>query len=329
MLLGGCMSEPEPLCPRLTFLQFYQTQLGVSSPDYAEELFRKTRSLGFKTVILQWSSYDDVSFYESSGSKETVDAKLKQMIQAGCRSGIKFWLGLHHDSHFWEQAAASPDEVKVYLDKRLLDLQLRLPALLALLRQINVPDDCIHGWYISDEIDDMTWSGDKQKKISDYLGKTSKLLREVRPDWLIAISGFTNQAKSPDGYARFWDELLNDAQIDYLFFQDGIGAGKLTLQAAELYISALATMARRRPYSVVVVLELFDMQLRDGKTQYAAANQNRVRRQLRLTEKATGGGHQTAVFAASPYLLQEDMPGSLALAKFWRQRVIPACARNP
>ena len=325
-LLGGCSSAPELPCPKLTFLQIY-AQSSQGNTDY-RAIVRQTRSLGFDTIILQWSSYDDVSFYTDPRHGKSVDSALESVVRAACGFGLKLWIGLHYDSQFWMRSAASHAEVKKYLDSRLQDLRQRLPQLLILLARENPPEDCIQGWYITDEIDDMTWSGDvKQNLLSDYLKATASLLHEARPDWPIAISGFTNQVKSPEAYAEFWDALLTASKIDVLLFQDGVGAGKLTLETAMPYLQALVSMARRKKHTVITVLELFEMRTVDGKAQFSSANAARIKKQLALAGKAGGGG-QVAVFAATPYLLEADMPGSQALATFWNESVAPVCVGN-
>ena len=326
--LGACSSEPLRICPTQTFLQIYQTTPGnvAANPN---ELFKKTRDMGFDTVFLQWSSYDNVSFYQDPRPTKSTDPRLTSIIKAACYANINLWLGLHHDSQFWERSAQSKDQVKTYLNQRLLDLKQRLPVLESAINRAGSGADCIKGWYIADEIDDMTWAdAGHQALLIDNLKSTKQLLTKARPNWPIAISGFTNQVKTPKNYAKMWDKLLTKSGIDLLLFQDGIGAGKLSLETEANYIQSLTTMAHKKKYDISLVVELFNLtKQKDGTNRFSSANSARVRQQLALAEKA--GAKQLAVFAATPYLLQNDMKGRDKLAAFWKNSLLKSCKKSP
>ena len=313
-LLAGCFTEPDPACPSQTFLQIYQATQNDNKKDYST-IFRQTRSLGFDTVTLQWTSYDNVNFYHHTDASKITQTALPEIIRAACRAGIHLRLGLHHDSRFWQLSEKSLPELQTYFDTRLTDLESRLPDLRRLVDNADIPPDCIRGWYITDEIDDMTWQ-DKQRQnlLVKYLWSNNRLLRESQPD----------QAMKPAQYARFWDKLILGGDIDVLFFQDGIGAKKLTLERAGPYIKALKKMAGKRRRTLMVVVELFDSQVGSDEEQVlSAAAPGRVEQQLRLL--ATAGIHDAAVFAAEPYLMHANAPGSQQLEKFWRLRLLPLC----
>jgi len=325
--LGGCSSKALQICPSQTFLQIYETSPGVAVDS--DMLFQKTRSMGFDTVFLQWSSYDDVSFYHDPRPSKKNNARLTSIIQAACKADVKLWLGLHHDSQFWERSAQSKAQVKTYLNQRLVDLKQRLPALELAINAAVPHVRCIEGWYISDEIDDMTWAdADYQQLLVNNLNATKQLLKKSRPKWPVAISGFTNRVKNPLEYGQFWDNLLTETGIDLLLFQDGVGAGKLTLENEESYIRSLTAMALKKDYNVSVVVELFNMKKqKDGTNNFSSASVARVKQQLILAEKA--GAKQLAVFAATPYLLQDDMKGKEKLAAFWRNSLLNSCKGSP
>jgi hypothetical protein len=322
--LGGCVFEPAQLCPNQTFLQIYQTAPGDPGVNF-DSLFKKTHKAGFDTVFLQWSSYDDLSFYPDSRPSIKTDPRLTSIIRAACKADTKLWLGLHHDSQFWNRSAKPLKDVKHYLHERLVDLKQRLPAIHSAIDKATPQTDCLKGWYIADEIDDMTWAdSDYQKLLIDNLVATRNLLKEAEPRWPVAISGFTNRIKSPQDYAKLWDKLLTKANINLLLFQDGIGAGKLTLPTLVDYVQPLAAMAKENSYNVSVVVELFNMRKKkDGSHYFSSAAVARVKQQLALAEKA--GAEQLAVFAATPYLLQANMSGSNTLAVFWKNSLLKSC----
>ena len=325
--LGGCSSKTLQICPTQTFLQIYETSPGVTVDS--DKVFQKTRGMRFDTVFLQWSSYDDVSFYNDLRPAIKNDARLTSIIQAACKADVKLWLGLHHDSQFWERSAQSKSQVKTYLNQRLVDLKQRLPALELAINAAVPHVGCIEGWYISDEIDDMTWADvEYQQLLISNLKHTKQILKKSRPKWPVAISGFTNRVKTPIDYAQFWDNLLSETGIDLLLFQDGVGAGKLTLENEESYIRSLTAMALKKDYDVSVVVELFNMKKqKDGTNNFSTASVARVKQQLILAEKA--GAKQLTVFAATPYLLQDDMKGKGKLAAFWRNSLLNSCKGSP
>jgi hypothetical protein len=117
------------------------------------------------------------------------------------------------------------------------------------------------GWYISEEIDDINWRpADARSALISYLQQTSTFLRIISPPGTtISISGFANAKTAPEELEMFWLELLTRVgTLDRVYFQDGVGVGKLNLNNLERYYQAIknATLASRREF--IPVVEVFE-----------------------------------------------------------------------
>jgi hypothetical protein len=327
LTVGAC--QPPASCPESSFLQLYRRDTEQSS-EYFPQLFAQTRELGFPAAILQWSSYDDFRLHAPHSSpKNELSAPLTGIVQSACAAGVSLWVGLHYDSRFWQHMAGEPEQVRGYLQRRLADMQQQLPVLNAVIERANVPANCLRGWYISDEIDELSFADpDRRAALLEYLDSTSRFLRTLRPDWPVAISGFSNGSLSPKDYAQFWKGILIKAEIDRLYFQDGVGAGKLTTDVTAGYFRVLARMGKRNDKTIVPLIELFQIEQAPDQDQIqsvvlSSAPPRRVREQIEQLRQARAG--QFSVFAANPYLMDRSRSAARTLSEYWQKDVLTAC----
>src|SRR5262249_27167700 len=115
------------------------------------------------------------------------------------------------------------------------------------------------GWFLTEEVDDVNWlPPERFGLLAGYLRDMAETLHGLEPPVSVAVSGFSNAYADPATLEAFWAKLLDRARVDLVLFQDGIGAGKLGLTYASLYLDAVkrATTVLHRTFTVVV--ELFD-----------------------------------------------------------------------
>ena len=101
----------------------------------------------------------------------------------------------------------------------------------------------------------------------------------------LAASGFTNRARTASELAAFWRELAARRRLARVLFQDGIGAGKMTLAAWPAYLEALRARLGRR---LDVVVEIFEPVPDPAGFRAQPAPLERVRLQAGLARRATG-----------------------------------------
>jgi hypothetical protein len=298
-----------------TFFQLWRLDAGRTGSQWDARL-NELRELGFNEIIVQWSTYGNVSFFPDPRAEFETAACLERFIMAAGRQGFRIQLGLQYDPGFWQHIDSSK-QITGYLKQRLSFVTQCLDALLAANERADPGGTVVNGWYISDEIDDVHWqTPKKQSALTAYLKALSRHLAQKRGHWPIAISGFSNRALSPDQLAAFWKKLLTETGIDTFLFQDGIGAGKLMPADLPAYLSALARKLKGPESTLGVVVELFEIKTTVPEFQTQSATFERIAHQLQLAD--TYVTNDIIVFSAPDYLTGNSSVQTLELNRQWR-----------
>jgi Domain of unknown function (DUF4434) len=247
--------KPEMIGPRLqgTFLQLTEAH-GNWQPTDWDRLFGYFKELRLSQLIIQWTVYDDLAFFPLEGSRQVAHSPLPTILQLADAAGLKVWVGLAHDSSFWEKIRRDPQLVEIYLRR----LRLQAEAIAGQLAPQLQSHPSFRGWYITPEIDDVNWEGDKARAVLfTFLRDLSDFLHKLTPEAGVAISGFSNAHTDPKTFGRFWQGLLAATSIDTVLFQDGIGTGKLKLDELPLYLESLRQAVQGKSRELQVVVELF------------------------------------------------------------------------
>jgi hypothetical protein len=291
LLLGSGVAlagkKPEAAGPRLqgTFLQLTEAQ-GDWQPADWDRLFGYFKELRLSQLVIQWTVYDDLAFFPLKGCRQVAHSPLPTILQLADAAGIKVWLGLAYDSCFWEKICRDPKLVEIYLRR----LRLQAEAIAGQLAPQLQSHPSFRGWYITPEIDDVNWEGDRAREVLfAFLRDLGDSLHKLSPEARVAISGFSNAHTDPKTFGRFWQSLLGETSIDTVLFQDGIGTGKLKLDELPLYLGFLRQAVQTKGRELQVVVELF-RQTRERPFQAQPAPWQSVVCQLNLAARfATGG----------------------------------------
>jgi hypothetical protein len=223
------------------------------------------------------------------------------------------FVGLPEDSQYWARIAEAPSAVTVYLRRLALRQQDVAESLAPSLNEHR----SVVGWYIPQEIDDVNWNDAERRAIlSRHLQQLTTTLRRAAPERRIAISGFSNAHLAPRGLAAFWRELVMDAGLDALFFQDGIGAGKLQLEELEAYLPPLQEMCDNSRCELRMIVELFQS-AEGGRFEPAAID--RIGRQLQLAAAMTR--RPPLAFSIPDYMLPAGGPDAGRLLRAYSERL--------
>ena len=301
-----------------TFVQLWRDDAKRSSANW-DQWFLQIDHLGFEEIIVQWSSYDDISFHIDPRPGYENAPSLEAFIKTALKHQKRIWLGLDYDPAFWEAIDAKPDRVKQYLSTRLSKIRQRLPHLLKSLEAIDTQGKIIQGWYISDEIDDVNWRDPvRQKLLHTYLKELRLVLHESHEKWPVLISGFSNGVCSPDNLTQFWDTTLNQTGIDGVLFQDGIGAGKLSLEQLETYLDHFHNHLGDADQRFGVIVELFEFtqQKSSDASTLQSAPFSRVSQQIALAQQYSI--LPITVFSAPDYLKSDGDQKSRKLYREWK-----------
>lgn len=300
--------------PRLdgTFLQLTHAHLRWSDARW-QRLFEHFATLGLTELVVQWTRYDDTSF-----CPDDAPCLVDKVLDHADRFGLGVLVGLAHRSDFWDRIKAPAEDRRAYL-AGLRDASLATAAGLA---PVVGRHPSFRGWYLSEEIDDVSWNDPAERRILvEHLAELSFRLRAETADaFRIGVSGFSNAALAPDGLTALWTDILGASAIDVLLFQDGIGVGKLTLAELDPYLAAVSEATHSANRTLWVVVETFE-RTDNGDDTFTArpASLGRIEAQLAV---AAIHADTLIAFSVPEYMTPLGGPAATALFRRYRDAVI-------
>jgi hypothetical protein len=209
---------------------------------------------------------------------------LAQILDAAHDRAVQVWLGLSYDPAYFQRVAAdSAAPVEPYLRQRLDRVAVLARALATAARH-----PAVRGWYLPDEIDDLSWARpERESLLADWMARATRLLQREAPAAQIAISGFVDAARTaPLALAAQWQRRFASVPLlDEVLFQDGVGAGTVALSDSGRYLEAMtaaASMAGRRCTPVVELFEPAGVAAAGRAPAFRSAAFERVREQIRV-----------------------------------------------
>lgn len=305
---------------RGTFLQLTSAH-GEWTTQNWRSLFDTLAKLELEEIIVQWVAFDHAVFYRSATFDSVPNPPLETLLQLADEYSMRVRLGLSADSQFWLKVDRSAQLIETYFRRRIAANE----VLIRELTPVVARHRSFAGWYLSDELDDVSWQDPaKRKVLVAYLRELCANLRRRTPQQSIALSLFSNGAMAPGSLADFAADLMEQAHIDTLLFQDGIGAGKLSLDELSIYLEALRSATKSRPFSLELVIELFQQteSSRDSEEAFRAAPApiERIQRQLAV---AAQHGLATIAFSVPDYLNPQNSPEQQALFEAYLRTIKP------
>jgi hypothetical protein len=312
---SDCRSPPQLTG---TFIQLTHAHLDWDDAQW-RALFERFAALCLTELVVQWTRYDDTSFCDNSGGPCLVETVLRHAD----RLGLRVLVGLVQRSDYWKRIKAPVEERRAYL-KELRDASLATARELAP-RVEQHPS--FGGWYICEEIDDVSWNGPaKRRVLVEHLADLSLQLRGLVPgEHRIGLSGFSNGALDKDGLQALWMDVLGASAIDILLFQDGIGVGKLPFAELDGYLAAVQQATRWADRSLWVVVEIFE-QVEGNTGGFAARPAPLARIQSQL---AVAAAHADTLVAFSVPEYMTELGGAAAAELFRRYREEVIAPKGP
>jgi hypothetical protein len=178
------------------------------------------------------------------------------------------------------------------------------------------------GWYITEEVDDISWA-EARPALFAYLEAVSSELKGIAPAAKVAISGFTDFRSSPELVFDFWAALLGAVpHIDGLLFQDGVGAHKVSLEKVPDVFAAAASAARARRRAFSPIIEIFEQTagapLDTRAFSAISAPWQRVARQLSMAGEFSA---DVIAFSVPEYMIGNGGKEALALRNEYQRYV--------
>ncbi len=269
-----------------TFLQFWAEHLKWEAERW-ERLFGYLAALRAKELVVQWSGYDGIDY----------GPLVEKVLELAEEGGMRVRVGLRHESGWWKDVEESPSAALRRLEARAAEVDRRWCASVGRRKAFA-------GWYLPEEIDDVHWRG---REAGEGLGETVRAVR--RKVGRLAASGFASGAAEPGELAAFWRGLARRSGLEEVLFQDGIGAGKTSLETWPGYAAALARGLGRR---FRVVVETFEASPGPGEFRAAPAGVERVLEQCRVAAKYSRKA--ALAFSMPEYYTPEG--GAVAAARY-------------
>ena len=235
--------------PRVSgaFLQLNQSNAKAGQPYWDRQL-SGMNELGMDTAIIQYVAYDQFCHYptEVAGMVASDADVVMQILNAARDVEIKVFLGLQLDSGFWDQQFDLPARVQLNI------------AIMNELHQRYGGHVGLGGWYLPEEIDDLTSNQPYANDLIEYLGRLTTRASELS-QLPVMISPFFSADVDASAYARWWDEkVLPRVNLTILALQDGVGTHRTKISGVARVYQTLAPVMDRHQAHFWANVEAFD-----------------------------------------------------------------------
>ena len=264
--------------PTSTFIQLHRGVVEKTDNDWQKDM-EQMKDIGIDTIIIQWCAETDVAYIESDDLPyEEQYTTVARIIKAASKSKLNIYLGLHQDPDYWTQITAREKVLRDYFLVKIVQNE-RLQK--ALLEEFGDVKEWI-GYYIPDELDDLTWrQPGRAVLISNYVKLMCKRLRFNDPDRKISISTFFRGRTAPDIFMENMKAIVTTNTVDNLLLQDGAGNLDPSLQYTPIYYKAFKERWPEENAELSCVVELFKQESRENQPFVAIpAAPERVRTQI-------------------------------------------------
>lgn len=299
-------------CPgapfRASFLQPLSSDLERSAEEWQTAL-QDIAGVGIDTLYLQWSVHGELDL-----SREPGISFLSGWLDQAHSSGLRVNLGLVADADFGSRITEPAHALVPYL----ADLRERSLAAADRLETRLGDHPAFVGWYLSEEIDDRSWTHPWQVDLlREHLRSLTDLLTHLSPEKAVSISTYVSGAQSPAQFERMWRALWAAAPRLHIFLQDGAGVGTVARPYFNEYALRANHIAARTNRYWGIIVELFSQQsgppLDDAPFSAHAAPIKRILQQLEAIEALDPGPSEVVAFSVPEYLLDPAKPGQTEL----------------
>jgi hypothetical protein len=241
------------------------------------QVFQKLRDQNLDTLFLQWSAENGRVYADLELENHERQPFLEKIFRAARETGMKVFLGLYHETAYWQQIPGPPDVLENFF-------YLRVAANERLLEQLHKKfgeEPSLAGYYLPDEIDDLNWrTPNRIGFFNAYLRLMVERIRKYDPARPVAVSTFFRSRTAPRIYAENLFAILKDTGVNRVLVQDGAGENNPAEAFRALYFEALKG---NKPEGLALggILEIFTRTSPEGEPFAAVpAPPERIGRQL-------------------------------------------------
>lgn len=202
-------------------------------------------------LVVQWTQHENVSFNVPGGNDGSQPSTIESLLQLADQHQMQVFIGLFCDERYWQETQGSINQRLAYL-RSAREQSAALAAQIAPMSRLH---PSFRGWYACEEIDDTNWSApDKVAILTDHFRQLRKALKSLTPSAEIAVSTFSSVSTDPRYLEQFWSELIKNVPFDIVYYQDGVGTGRFTINTITPYLEAMqrATVAKGGKLGIVI-----------------------------------------------------------------------------
>ncbi len=218
-----------------TFIQLNRGKAERTVQEWRTD-FRHLKQLGGTTVIVQWTAEEPVLYLGSAtnGWEDMREAYpvVERILDAAEKEGLSVILGLQHHPEYWAQVKGREKVIRDFFRLRLARNARLQGALLAAFG--SRPGWT--GYYLPDEIDDLTWRTPAMRQhLHTYLKDMTAILKKNDPGRTVSVSAFFRCRTEPGLLAGNFRAITVGTSLDHLLLQDGTGVGDPPIEHLGFY----------------------------------------------------------------------------------------------
>ncbi len=305
--LGACVAH----AVQASYIQLNRGHGEMSVGEWSADILQM-QSVGIDTLIVQWSAENGVAYFRADGLPYPEQYDVLERLFAALRgSGMQVFLGLRHENHYWVQIQGRDRVVHDYMRLRVSQNEALQRALLSRFDE----EPAWVGYYIPDEVDDLTWREmPRRQYLQQYLSMMGMRIRAHDAARRIGISAFFRVRSAPSVFADLLSECVSGSAIDCVMIQDGAGENDPPVEYLPLYLEALsdACTEGRLPALWYVVEAFRRTSLPSEPFAAEPAPPDRFVQQLRLAPKGVEG---LVLFTFPDYVDPDRSEGARLLYK--------------
>ena len=201
-----------------------------SQPEW-EGQFQEMKEIGLNTVIIQFVSYGDFTWFNSANTFTSTKypKALSSLMAAAISKQMSVYIGLYFNDEYWENQT-NVDWLHLHADRCIL-----------IATELNAQfgkNPSFKGWYIPHEPEPYAYNS---KELigsfkDDFINRISDRLHKFGTKPVSIAAFFNSGLTSPSQLKDFMSELCK-SNLKIIMLQDGVGVNHVSLDQLSLYYS--------------------------------------------------------------------------------------------
>ncbi|WP_436415170.1 DUF4434 domain-containing protein [Petrimonas sp.] len=194
--------------------------------------FREMKQIGLNTVIIQFTSYGDNTWFKSANTftKTKYPNALSRLLSAAVKTKTDVYIGLYFSDEYW-QNQTNADWLKLHADRCIY-----------IANEINQQfgsNSAFKGWYIPHEPEPFAYnSAELVASFKDnFVNKISDKLHSFNSKPVSIAAFWNSELTSPAQLQHFMAEL-SKCNLQVIMLQDGVGVKHVTLENLKQYYTS-------------------------------------------------------------------------------------------